>query len=195
MSDRQPMLNAIAQSPADDAVRLVYADWLDDHAEADRAAFIRFQVDAARRPSWCPERRWLLWRADLLLNQHPEWRADLPQLDGVTWGGFERGFLAEAVVADFDALHRHAGAIGEVGTVSAVTVIRAESTYPTENLPVLPWLRALALDSKRTEWGPKLASDGVSRLAQSPLLGTLLELRLDNRGTWGFRRWRRRLTS
>src|SRR5436190_8044620 len=120
MSERQALLDAIAQAPDDDAVRLVFADWLDDHGEADRAAFIRLQCDALGRPPWCPERRWLFWRAELLLRQHPEWRAHLPQLDGVTWGGFKRGFAAEAVVADFDALLRHAAALGAVGTVSIV---------------------------------------------------------------------------
>ena len=44
-SDRFAFLRAIAASPADDTPRLVYADWLDDHAISDadraRAEFIR----------------------------------------------------------------------------------------------------------------------------------------------------------
>src|SRR5207302_10860256 len=34
---------AIREAPEDDAPRLVYADWLDDHGEADRAELIRTQ--------------------------------------------------------------------------------------------------------------------------------------------------------
>jgi uncharacterized protein (TIGR02996 family) len=40
-------LHDICQNPADDAVRLIYADWLDDRGlpgDAERAEFIRFQV-------------------------------------------------------------------------------------------------------------------------------------------------------
>src|SRR5262245_39892226 len=36
-------LQTILESPEDDAPRLVYADWLDDHGEADRAELIRAQ--------------------------------------------------------------------------------------------------------------------------------------------------------
>src|SRR5262245_33263181 len=104
MSDRHALLRAIAQAPDDDVVRLVFADWLDDHGEADRAAFIRLQCQAIHRPDWCPERAWMLWQADRLLERHPEWRSDLPRLEGITWGRFERGFVAEAVVKDFDVL-------------------------------------------------------------------------------------------
>jgi uncharacterized protein (TIGR02996 family) len=52
MSDRDALLAAIRQVPDDDAPRLVYADWLDEHGDADRAEFIRLQVeiDPYRRP-------------------------------------------------------------------------------------------------------------------------------------------------
>src|ERR1700738_3753443 len=38
----------ILTRPADDAPRLVYADWLDDHGDPDRAEFIRVQIELAR---------------------------------------------------------------------------------------------------------------------------------------------------
>src|SRR5690349_12889724 len=52
MSDRDALLAAIRQAPRDDAPRLVFADWLDEHGEADRAEFIRLQIeiDPYRRP-------------------------------------------------------------------------------------------------------------------------------------------------
>ena len=104
MNSRLAFFSAIAQTPDEDAVRLVFADWLDEHGEEDRAQFVRLQCQASRRPRWCPQRRWLLWRAEQLLARRPEWRAELPSLEGVTWGRFERGFVAEAMVADFDCL-------------------------------------------------------------------------------------------
>ena len=44
MTDRRAFLDAIRADPDADAPRLIYADWLDEHDEADRAAFIRYQV-------------------------------------------------------------------------------------------------------------------------------------------------------
>jgi uncharacterized protein (TIGR02996 family) len=50
MSERDDFLRAILANPADDAPRLVYADWLDDQGESARAEFIRVQVAMARLP-------------------------------------------------------------------------------------------------------------------------------------------------
>jgi uncharacterized protein (TIGR02996 family) len=41
------LLRAILERPDDDNVRMVYADWLDDHGEAERAEFIRLQITLA----------------------------------------------------------------------------------------------------------------------------------------------------
>lgn len=49
-TERAAFLSAIVREPADDTARLVYADWLDEQGEADRAEFIRVQVELAREP-------------------------------------------------------------------------------------------------------------------------------------------------
>ncbi len=43
--DDKPFLKAICEYPDDDAPRLVYADWLEERGEADRAEFIRVQCE------------------------------------------------------------------------------------------------------------------------------------------------------
>jgi len=48
MTEREALLEAVFAAPADDAPRLVYADWLDEHGEPAQAAFIRAQIDLAR---------------------------------------------------------------------------------------------------------------------------------------------------
>src|SRR5918993_2033 len=48
MSDREALLETVFAQPADDAPRLVYADWRDEHGEPAQAAFIRAQVERAR---------------------------------------------------------------------------------------------------------------------------------------------------
>src|SRR5437016_2642828 len=67
MTEDQAFLQAILEAHDDDAPRLVYADWLDDHGDEWRAEFIRVQCEAARLPEGDPRRRELAARADELL--------------------------------------------------------------------------------------------------------------------------------
>ena len=48
MTEEDGLLQGIVANPEDDAPRLVYADWLDERGDADRAAFIRLQIEVAR---------------------------------------------------------------------------------------------------------------------------------------------------
>ena len=41
------LLRAVLEDPADDAVRLVYSDWLEEHGQPLRAEFIRVQIQVA----------------------------------------------------------------------------------------------------------------------------------------------------
>lgn len=54
MTDHDALLAAVLAAPADDLPRLVYADWLDEHGDPDRAAFIRTQVRLASADPWEP---------------------------------------------------------------------------------------------------------------------------------------------
>jgi len=55
MSDREALLRTIFENPDDDAPRLVYADWLEEHGDPQQAAFIRLQIDLDRRPPEVPD--------------------------------------------------------------------------------------------------------------------------------------------
>jgi uncharacterized protein (TIGR02996 family) len=46
----------IIENPDDDTPRLVYADWLDEHGQPERAEFIRVQCELARMPAGDPRR-------------------------------------------------------------------------------------------------------------------------------------------
>jgi uncharacterized protein (TIGR02996 family) len=50
MTHHDAFLQAILESPDDDTPRLVYADYLDEHADPDRSEFIRVQGLLARLP-------------------------------------------------------------------------------------------------------------------------------------------------
>jgi uncharacterized protein (TIGR02996 family) len=69
----------IWSSPEDDAPRLVYADWLEDHGDAERAELIRVQCRLAHMAADDPERAELEEREqDLLGRRGDEWSAGLP---------------------------------------------------------------------------------------------------------------------
>lgn len=66
----------------DDGPRLVYADWLDDRGEADRADFIRVQIELARLPAGSQRGQELYLRQIELLRHHAErWARGLGRWD------------------------------------------------------------------------------------------------------------------
>src|SRR4051812_38958308 len=48
MTERDAFIAAIRETPAEDAVRLVFADWLEDHGEPERAELVRVQCELER---------------------------------------------------------------------------------------------------------------------------------------------------
>jgi uncharacterized protein (TIGR02996 family) len=57
VTDEPALRAAVLARPDDDTPRLVYADWCDDAGDAERGAFIRAQIDAARAEPWSPAQR------------------------------------------------------------------------------------------------------------------------------------------
>jgi uncharacterized protein (TIGR02996 family) len=87
MSEEDAFLAAIQQQPDDDPPRLVYADWLDERGDSDRAEFVRAQIEAERYPDGSPEHSRLADRAAELLSKH-----------GAIWStGFETAIPADTV--------------------------------------------------------------------------------------------------
>ena len=66
------LLQAIIERPDDDAPRLIFADWLEDHGEPERAAFIRVQLDLAKVAEKDERRHGLEEREKELLARHEE---------------------------------------------------------------------------------------------------------------------------
>lgn len=50
MTERDALLAAILSSPEDDTPRMIYADWLEERGEVERADFVRVQCELARTP-------------------------------------------------------------------------------------------------------------------------------------------------
>lgn len=49
MTDEAAFLETLKVNPADDTARLVYADWLDEHDQPQKASYLRLVVDFAQR--------------------------------------------------------------------------------------------------------------------------------------------------
>src|SRR5689334_7177371 len=93
MSDKG-FLEAICASPQDDGPRLIYADWLEEHGDPERAEFIRTQIELAKLPEDDPRRPDLEERERDLLGAHAEvWRRALPSWARKEESEFRRGFV------------------------------------------------------------------------------------------------------
>jgi uncharacterized protein (TIGR02996 family) len=125
MSERESLLAAVIAAPDDDAVRLVYADWLDEHGDEDaraRAEFIRVQIQRGKLGKKSTKRAALEAREKELLAGHakawlkplPKWarpRDDERVADDFEWFGFERGFVKGVILPGVDEFIRDAEAL------------------------------------------------------------------------------------
>lgn len=85
MSDEATFVAAMAADPDNDLPRLVFADWLDENGQSERAAFIRLQCGSTRDDPASEG------RANELLNTHyRQWGEPFQPLGGQI--GYRRGF-------------------------------------------------------------------------------------------------------
>ncbi len=136
----QAFLAAILDAPDDDAPRLIYADWLDEQGQCERAEFIRVQCEYdqhcdphERAPKWEALRR----RAEELLGMPVGVDAGVEGLrwsNAVRWSfsgdpgwffffspQFRRGFV-HAITCTAEEWLRHADAILAAQPVEEVTL-------------------------------------------------------------------------
>lgn len=92
MRTREALLQAIADDPTDDELRLIYADWLEEDGDPARAEFIRVQIELASLP-WPSERATVLSaRAQALQHEHGQrWKEELPPAFR-DFTAYDRGF-------------------------------------------------------------------------------------------------------
>src|SRR4051812_34434440 len=92
MNAEEVFVQAVCEAPDDDASRLVFADWLEDNGQAERAEFIRSQCRRAALDPHDDGYEDLLAREQQLLAQHArKWgKAALKFTTRVEW---RRGFV------------------------------------------------------------------------------------------------------
>jgi uncharacterized protein (TIGR02996 family) len=192
----------------EDAPRLVYADWLEENGQLERAEFVRVQVERARLPAWDTTQVRLRIREQQLLQKHGEsWLAEMPVIEGARWEGFRRGVVAEVSFQSFEAMRKNAEACRAVAPVEAVTVRWPRRREGKEAVKPVAELRELRLtgrpDYEAFAWvagSPQLATlrvltarglwgDSLGRLLKSPHLAKLRVLRVPSNdlGNYGLR--------
>ncbi len=120
MDHERAFLEDIIAHPDDDAPRLVFSDWLEDHGDDARAEFIRLQCRLARTPENDRDRPGMLRREGELLGQHSrKWAESL--LGCVDEWSFRRGFI-ECIGVQ---IHSYDGFCSRINDVFAAFPIRA----------------------------------------------------------------------
>ncbi len=171
MTEEHAFLESIKESPGDDDLRLIFADWLEDHDQTQRGQLVRLQVELAQWPHGHPRRDELRERAAVLLAEQGElWLGP--------WGGagqFRRGLIhVTCRAAELPGLLAKAGGEAALAWVEGLTL--RGSWAEIEPLLSSPWLRHVP-----ALWlGNALGPEAAVGLAALPHLAHLTELDLWN---------------
>jgi uncharacterized protein (TIGR02996 family) len=164
--DERAFFDPIRDAPNDDGPRLVYADWLDEHGQPDRAEFVRVQCALDRLPDDDPRRADVRERERRLQEAHENrWAAELAPL--VTQWAFRRGVI-DSVSVDAAQFLASGAAIFDLAPVRKVRFLDVgEQLAALVQSPLLRHVRELDLSNNT------LGDQGPMVLARSPYLGRL----------------------
>ncbi len=170
-TDEQPFLDAIFERYDDDRPRLVYADFLDDSDEPERAELIRVQLALARLNEDDPRRPLLNDRqAELLTQNRAAWTANLSGL--VVGVDYRRGIPDSASVDTATFLERGEELFAQLPVRRLRLLDAAPVGAKLFASPLLARVRELDLCNA------DLRDSGLALLARSPFLQKLEALDL-----------------
>jgi uncharacterized protein (TIGR02996 family) len=154
MSDRDALLQAICETPDDDAPRLVYADWLEEHGDPRQAELIRVQIELARGPEKVREAKPLTSKLSELWEYFDQWQFAIGDWRQQALHNYDRGFPKEwkGTTESFLSRCEHWWRFGPI----------------TE----------LTLDF---DTAGKSSSEDADRVARCPILGNVREIHLSGR--------------
>jgi uncharacterized protein (TIGR02996 family) len=193
MTPDEAFIQAIREQPDDDAPRLIYADWLEEHGQLDRAEFIRACCEAARLPRSDPRRMPLWRRARQLLECHwEEWAGPLRRAVGLRWDRlgnqwlkpgfhgealnyFQRGFVEQLCAEAFTVIARP-NAFAALAPLRHLGLWDAGSRMSA--LAATPYLAQVETLTFQDYFQSPVTDAGLHALAESPHLGRLTALGL-----------------
>jgi uncharacterized protein (TIGR02996 family) len=125
-SDGDALFRAICEQPWEDTPRLIYADWLDENGDPQRAEFIRVMVELAPQANGGPRRIELRARAKQLHREsHGRWTRGSPTGDGVRIGReLNRGFYNEVTFGGDDVFAQFADTVFAWTPIDTVSIGR-----------------------------------------------------------------------
>lgn len=135
MNERECFIRRICEEPDDDTARLVFADWLDENGEEERAGDIRVGVDGPK--SWIHHNRIQpVHRRYAFPRVGPEWITTDRLPDYCSFGTSHRGFLYSVALTCADFM-THAAAIFAAHPLTSVrlTCRSCESDPPAPDQP------------------------------------------------------------
>ncbi len=196
MTPEEAFLQDICEHPEDDTPRLIFADWLEEHDNPERAEFIRLQCDLAGRDASDTEVKRLKARESGLIQQFGnQWLGRLHDL-GIRlepdhsprfsshqfWhiARFERGFIEKVSLPYTDFVYRAETLFEAAPTIRSVRLVRTGEALPATPDDVLlladsnELSRLLVLDLSRLFIG----DDRVALIVSSQHLYRLRRLEL-----------------
>lgn len=185
MRENPDLLAGIYEQPDDDAPRLVYADWLEEHGELERAEVIRLQCMMARQEPYSEKEDDRAF--DLVEINRAAWTAHLPQADGATWE-FHRGFPEELAI-EMGLLLEQWSVWAPLPRVRALTLYGA-TAHNLQTFATMPWNRgwtALHFFEEPKPWlhmYPYDLSTGVRAVVLTPQVRQVDRLVLDFFDHW-----------
>ncbi|MDY3552787.1 TIGR02996 domain-containing protein [Gemmata sp. JC717] len=180
MNDRDALMAAIAAHPDEDTPRLVFADWLDENADPERAEFIRAQIAQHQNSDGKGDlppgelARLAARERELLARNRDRWLQPLHDLNarGRVHGDFSRGFVNEVVI-DAAVFAERGDELWAVSPVSALHLRHLEpAAERLADCPHLARVRALNLSGA-------VAPAALRTLLGSPHLAGLRWLSLE----------------
>jgi uncharacterized protein (TIGR02996 family) len=170
------LVDSIIAYPDDDNARLVYADWLEEHNEGERAEFIRTQCALENLPITDSRRPDLLAKEQHLLSTYGGvWALPIQHL-GARSVVFRRGFV-EGIEIDADVFLGAGGLLCQHAPIRDVKVANVEPHLDQfVKSDLLARVRSLDLTLN------ELGDVGLAKLVSSPHLGELLSLNVAGTG-------------
>lgn len=180
MSDRAAFIRAILDSPDDDTARLVFADWLEEHGEPERAEFIRAQIaptcvpETVRRRNDPGERVAGLHGAAI----GGGWRRALGLSE--VQGEYVRGFLTGVVLPSAQFLERATQVLASEPVAIVLELRNRHNEWPVtrdqfDQLATSPCLRAV---SEIVDYDYRIGAEMFCCLMRSPHLVNLRKIQL-----------------
>jgi uncharacterized protein (TIGR02996 family) len=166
MTDQDAFLRTIIENPDDDTPRLVFADWLEENGDPERAEFIRLQIQSDPILVWDARMFSMMDRiGDLQRRHESRWRPKLP----VEWPViFRRGF-AEGLTMTANEFHANTEMLFRIMPFLRVRFSDFDIDEFEHILPYLARLRTIGLShspwfARRIESAPAIALPNLKEL-------------------------------